>query len=189
MVPTEDPPEGCERSEQPRTKSWKDQAKRMPSPPPELPMDTTELTVRFEIPVPKSDHKRVLISGGTSSLIVDDVTSPDKDPRAVALYQFIKEQFPALNKISVEFHLQRTAIHASVENAIYDISKQFVKLSHLSPFPIFLIEVDCMWLIDDSGERSIPMEDTKAAEWRNITRIFNDCAINEGLPKPFIVGD
>ena len=58
--------------------SYKQKAMEMPSPPPEMSKDATAMELAFFLPIPPSDRKRVLVTGPTDILTVNDLTEAKK---------------------------------------------------------------------------------------------------------------
>jgi hypothetical protein len=179
------------------SKSWKDRHAELLSPPPELSRDTTELSLTFELPVPKSDLTRVLVSGGTDTLTVNDVAPLGEDGSKDVLYHFVETQLPALNKVRVLFRLTRAIKGQLVTDEptetdpmktwLFSILCNLVELSKLSTPCKFVIKTDCMW-VDDNPEHSTALKERdNAGQRRNILREFDDCAEVMGSPKPIIV--
>ncbi len=98
-------------------------------------------------------------------------------------------QFPALNKISVLFHLQRTALHTSTKNDVDRILRQLVRLPRYSNKTIEVqIASHCIWL-DGVSEHSLDsVSKNVVKEQQYLVQMYDDLVKEAKLPQSFIAG-
>ena len=112
--------------------SYKEKAMEMPSPPPEMSKDATAMELAFFLPIPPSDRKRVLVTGPTDILTVNDLTEAKK---TYFLRNFVNEQFPKMEKITVQFRLCGKANLGARQHALF-ILRQLIKLGTTCTFVV-----------------------------------------------------
>jgi hypothetical protein len=132
--------------------SYKQKAMEMPSPPPEMSKDATAMDLVFFLPTPSSDRKRVLVNGPTDILTVNDVTDFDKN-RTHALHNFVTEQFPKMEKITVQFRLCEKASPGAMQHVVF-ILRHLVKLGKACTF---VVQVESLReeLSEDEKEKEV----------------------------------
>lgn len=167
VEPNESTPE-AERSNPINKNGYRERSLSFPSPPPELPRDTTEFSMSFRIPVPGPDRKRVLVSGGQTSLTVDDVTQFNDEKRVKEFKRFVEGQFDEIKTIEVVFELETNMEHAQVEREVKYIINGMVR----APDIMFRMSVDCLWMPKSSVNERNAKRKVQAKELEKITDHF-----------------